>query len=89
MLERLRLALLRECTARLTAENIPRLTRETFRRAFLERVCTPLSATPAGPRPCIYTFILYRVSKSIKRFLQVCECVISRLAGAEPEGESV
>ncbi|XP_059475069.1 NADPH oxidase 5 isoform X2 [Neocloeon triangulifer] len=37
MLERLRLALLRECTARLTAENTPRITRDAFRRAFLER----------------------------------------------------
>ncbi|XP_065338491.1 NADPH oxidase 5 isoform X1 [Cloeon dipterum] len=37
MLERLRLALLRECSARLTAENTSKITRDVFRRAFLER----------------------------------------------------
>jgi len=38
MLERLRLALLRECSQRLNTE--PRLARDAFRRAFLESVST-------------------------------------------------
>jgi hypothetical protein len=38
MRERIRLSLLKECTARLTADNIPRFNKDVFRRAMQEKV---------------------------------------------------